>query len=320
MSFTDKIKNYILFDCKMDSVGVAPASAFDKEEPKHRPDHLLPGAKSVVVFTKRIPTGVIQAAFRAEEDKNLYAQSIYSAYGRDLMPNMNMFFMQFNISQFIERTFGYTAVPVPSGPMHNVTPGNVPLPAFVGSKRVQYLVHSERAAYLAGLGDIAWNNMLVTKENGPRQIIGLVVTNMELDYDKPYDGEKLCKPEECGICSKVCPTCALPTPDGEKETYELGGKTVEVAKINNNACAVASLAFRQEFAGRFNVPDQIMTNNPSDEELEAAYKTKPISNYSLDHFPKHFCNKCMIYCPLGDWHEKFVDTGLSKFNGKELSK
>jgi len=237
------------------------------------------------------------------------------------MPNMNLFFMQFNISQFIERTFGYTAVPVPSGPMHNVTPGNVPLPAFVGSKRVQYIIHSERAAYAAGLGDIAWNNMLVTEENGPRQAIGIVVTNMELDYDAPYSGEKLCDPAKCGICTKLCPTCAIPAADGEKDSYVVAGQTVEMAKINANACAVASMAFRKEFSGKFNNPDLIMNNNPTDEEIIDAYRNKmPISPYSLDHFPKHFCNKCMIYCPLGNWEEKFAQTGLSKFDGKELAK
>ena len=321
MSFTDKIKNYILFDCKMDAVGIAPASAFDAEEPNHRPDYILPGCKSVIVFAKRIPTGVIQAAFRKVEDGNENAGGIYNTYGRELMPNMNIFFMQFNIAQFIERTFGYTAVPCPSGPMQNVTPGNVPMPAFVGSKRIEYLIHSERAAYAAGLGDIAWNNMLVTKENGPRQTVGIILTNMELEYDEPYSGEKLCDPEKCGICAKLCPTCAIPASGGEKETYSVAGKTVEVAKINANACAVASMAFRKEFSGKFNAPDQIMTNDPTDDEIKAAYKTKPISHYTLDHYPKHFCgNKCMIYCPLGNWEENFGKTGLSRFDGKELSK
>ena len=319
MSFTDRIKNYILYDCKMDAVGIAPASAFDDEEPRHRPGYLLPGAKSVIVFTKRIPDGVIQAAFRREENKNEDAASIYNAYGRDLMPNMNIFFMQFNISQFIERNFGYTAVPVPSGPMHNVTPGNVPMPAFVGSKRVEYIIHSERAAYAAGIGEIAWNNMLVTKENGPRQAIGLIVTSMELDYDAPYSGERLCEPEKCGICSRLCPTCAIPSPGGETEEHTVAGRKVSTAKINTNACAVASMAFRKEFSGKFDAPDQIMSNNPSDEELAKAYKYQPISNHTLDHYPKFFCNnRCLVYCPLGDWEKRYHDTGLSGFNGKEL--
>ena len=35
MTLTQKIKNYILNDCKMDSVGIAPASAFTDEPAWH---------------------------------------------------------------------------------------------------------------------------------------------------------------------------------------------------------------------------------------------------------------------------------------------
>lgn len=317
MSVTETIKNYILGNCRMDSVGVAPASAFDGEPEGHRPEDVLPGAKSVIVFTRRIPDGVIQAAFRSREDGNADAHSIYAAYGSDLTPNMNVFFMQFNIAQFIEMTFGYTTLPVPSGPMQNVTPVNKPLPVFIGPKRTAYILNSERAAYAAGLGDLAWNNMLVTEENGPRQVIGLVVTSMELEYDAPYHGPRLCDPAVCGICSKVCPMHAIPPADGETDVVPVAGGEVKVAHINANACAVASMAFRGEFAVKGELPDLIISDNPTDEELADAYAKKPLSHYSLDHYPKHFCNKCMLYCPLGDWERRFSDTGLSKFDKGE---
>lgn len=319
MSFTETIKNYVLRSCGMDSVGIAPASAFDGEPEGHRPEDVLPGARSVVVFTRRIPDGIVQAAFRSREDGNLDAHSIYAAFGSDLTPGMNIFFMQFNIATYIETTFGYTTVPVPSGPMHNVTPTNVPLPIFIGPKKTGYILHPERAAYAAGLGDLAWNNMLVTEENGPRQVVGLVVTSMELDYDAPYSGPRLCDPKKCGICAKLCPVHAIPAPGGETDTVTVAGQTVEMAHINANACAVASMAFRSEFAVKAPVPDLILNDDPSDEELAAAYAKKPIAHYSLDHYPKHFCSKCMLYCPLGNWKERFHDTGLSKFDGKELS-
>ena len=341
MSFAQTIKNYILHDCRMDAVGIAPVSALE-EDALHTPERILPGAKSIIVFTKRIPDGVIQAAFRRMEDGNRFAQSIYGAFGTDLTPNMQLFFMQFNIAQFIERNLGYTAVPVPSGPMHNVTQTNQKMPAFVGPRRVQYLINSERAAVAAGLGEIGWNNLLVTPENGPRVGIGLVLTNMELDYDKPYSGEKLCDPEKCGICSGVCPMHAIPdaselsqTPDwsayyvqsqlssGKKEiadVYKVAGKTCGTAHINSNACAVASMAFRKEFSVQGETEDLIMNNDPSDEELSEAYLKKAFSNTSLDHFPKHYCNKCVLYCPVGNWKERYADRGLSKFDGKEYMK
>ena len=320
MSFTQTIKNYILHDCRMDAVGIAPVSALAAEDFLHSPERILPGAKSIIVFTKRIPQGVIQAAYRRLEDGNKAAQSIYAAFGTDLTPNMELFFMQFNIAQFIERNLGYTTVPVPSGPMHNVTQTNQALPAFVGPRRVQYLVHSERAAVAAGLGELGWNNLLLTPENGPRQGIGLVMTTLELEYDEPYSGPRLCDPAKCGICSGICPMHAIPDADGEAEVYKVAGKEIKTAHINSNACAVASMAFRKEFSVQGETEDLIMNDDPTDAELSEAYLKKTFSHTSLDHYPKHYCNKCLLYCPVGGWKKKYADRGLSGFDGKEYKK
>ena len=169
MTPTETIKRYLLEDCGMDAVGIARANALDDERAGYRPADLLPGAKCVIVFLKRIPDGIWQAAFRAKEDGNADAQSIYAAFGRELTPNLSLFFMSFNLAQYIERTYAYTAVPVPAGEMQNVTPTNTPLPAFVGAKMVRSVIHPARAAVAAGLGEIAWNNSFVTARFGPRQ-------------------------------------------------------------------------------------------------------------------------------------------------------
>ncbi len=320
MTFTETIKQYILGDCGMDAVGIAPAGALEEERICRRPEDVLPGAKSLIVFLKRIPDGVTQAAFRCKEDGHRDAYSIYAAFGRELTPNMHLFFMQFNIAQYIERNFGHAAVPVSSGPMHCVSPVNTALPVFVGAKQDSWIIHPGRAAVAAGLGEIAWNNVFVTAEYGPRVGIGVIVTNMELEYDKPYSGPRLCDPEKCGVCVRLCPTHAIPAPGGEgaQEHYEVAGKDYTTASIRSNACAVASMAFRQEFSWKPEVPDQILCDDPSDEELKKAYAEKPLSSWSLAHFPNYYCDLCRLYCPLGGWKERFGDTGLSRF-GKEGS-
>ena len=320
MTLTEEIKRYVLDNCGMDAVGVARADALDDERGGHRPEDLLPGAKSVIVFLKRIPDGIWQAAFRAREDGNADARSIYAAFGRELTPNLNLFFMSFNLAQYIERTYAFPAVPVPAGEMQNVTPTNTPLPAFVGAKHVQYVLHPARAAVAAGLGEIAWNNSFVTAENGPRQGIGLVVTTMDLDCDAPYAGPRLCRPEECGVCARICPTHAIPAPGGESEAFEVGGTAYRTACINANACAVASMAFRREFAGKADVPDQILCDAPDDETLKKAYQEKPPAYWSLGHHPDYYCDLCKLYCPLGNWQARFGDAGLSGFDGKAAVK
>ncbi len=318
MTLTEQIRNYVLRDCGMDAVGIARADALDDERAGHRPEDLLPGAKSVIVFLKRIPDGIFQAAFRSREDGNADARSIYAAFGRELTPNLNLFFMSFNLAQYIERSFGHPAVPVPAGEMQNVTPVNPPLPAFVGAKHVAYVIHPARAAVAAGLGEIAWNNAFVTKDFGPRQGIGLVVPTMELDCNAPYDGPRLCEPEKCGVCARICPTKAIPCPGGAQERFEIAGTEHRTARVNSNACAVASMAFRSEFSGKADVPDQILDDDPDDDTLRKALAEKPPAYWSLGHHPDYYCDLCRLYCPLGNWKARFGDTGLSRFDGKEL--
>lgn len=318
MSPSEIIKNFILKDCRMDAVGIAPASALENEPEGKRPGDILPGAKSIIVFLRRIPDGAFQAAFRAHEDGNEDAFSAYAAYARELTPNMNLFFMQFHVSEFIERKFGYTATAIPSGPMQNVTSTNLPLPAFVGAKRVAYVLSSEKAAMAAGLGEVGWNNAFLTKDFGPRQAIGLVLTTMELQYDEPYSGEKLCDPAACGICHKLCPVGAIPPAEGESEDMGVCGRSCAVGKVNTNACAVASLALRREFSGKLDMPNLIMNDSPSDGELMEAFAKKPLNNYALGHHPNYYCDKCTLYCPVGKWQERFGDTGLSGFKREEM--
>ena len=318
MTQTEALKRYILDDCGMDTVGVASPEALEDERPGHRPEDILPGVKSIIVFLKRIPDGIFQAAFRAKEDGNADAFSIYAAFARELTPNMKLFFTGFNIAQHIERSTGCTSVPIPAGEMQNVTPVNTPLPAFVGAKHVASVLHPGRAAVAAGLGEIAWNNAFVTERFGPRQGIGLVLTTLELDCDAPYAGPRLCDPERCGVCAEVCPVRAIPAPGGETECYEVADRTYRTARINANACAVASMAFRKEFAGKADVPDQILNNDPDDETLKRAYAEKPAAYWSLGHHPDYYCDLCRLYCPLGDWETHFGGPGFSRFDGKEV--
>ncbi len=317
MSFTENIKNYILGSLKMDAVGIAPAEALEDERICFRPEDILPGAKSIIVFLKHIPDGVVQAAFRAKEDHKEDAFSVYASFGRDLMPTMNLFMMQFDLAQYIERTYGYTTVPIPSGQNHNVTPGNTVLPVFGAAPKSVGVLNPARAAVAAGLGEIAWNQAFVTKEYGPRVGIGLVLTAMELEYDRPYDGPKLCHPETCDICRKICPMHAISEP-GRTESYDVAGKTYETGCLNENACAVASMAFRKEFSGKAEAADLILSDDPSDEELAEAYAKKPMNHYALNHDPNYYCDLCMLYCPLGSWEEHFGKKGLSSF-GKDRS-
>jgi epoxyqueuosine reductase QueG len=318
MSITQEIKDYVLSECRLDLVGIADVALLEDEAEGYRPTDILPGAKSVIVYGRRMPDGGVQSAFRHFEDGHPTARGSYSAYCADLAPNFNLFFNTFDISQFIEQRYDHTTTPLPCGAMQCGLPSSVSLPAFAEPFRVGLPLNIERAAYAAGLGDYGWSGRILTEKYGPRIQFGAVLTTLPLEYDAPYSGEKLCKGASCQACVKHCPTAALPAPDADAPLPRgVAGYERETADIRLNRCVVAACGLRREFGG---FGDYVDTADPTEEELTEAFQKKPINHFEgLDHYPKWRCDKCLIYCPTGGWHEKFAKRGLTKKAADDFS-
>lgn len=301
MNTTEKIKNYIMASCDIDMVGIASADCLAGEPEGHRPADILPGAKNVIVMIRRITNGVVNSMFRFHENKKAPSLSGYTSYGDDLAANFLLVNVVNDVVNYLEDNYaGAVAVPVPFNVQQGMEFKNVPGPYFADPYGQGMPLNIFKAAQAAGLGEIGWSNRFVTEKYGPRVNIAAVITNMDLKCDEPFKG-KLCDPEKCQICVKVCPTCALPA-------YKEGdGK---VADINANACQVASVGYRKEFVKRLG-KDLIQGNDPTDEELAAAWSVRPITTPAVEHYPRNNCDKCLIYCPLGDWNGIFRDRGLS---------
>ncbi len=319
MHLSESIKNYIKTALDMDLVGIASASALSAEPKGHRPEDLLPGAKSIIVFGRALSDGAMQAMFRAHEDKKIQAQSAYAAYCDDLAPNFLLINDTFNLATYIEDNFGAVAMPLPFNVQQSMIPDKHPGKFFADPYGQGMPLDIWKAAMAAGLGEFGWSNRFVTAEYGPRQMLSAVLTTLELEADGPYAGPAICLGESCGICAKVCPTKAIPGHcSGNCSLKEVEGKSVEVAEINPAACTVAALGMRKEFQGRVPVPDLIMHNEPREAELMAAFEKKPVNGLSIEHFPRYLCERCLIYCPLGKWKEKFSDTGFTRFSPDTL--
>lgn len=315
MDLSSKIKTELLTRYDMDLAGIAPASALSGEPAGHRPEDLLPGAKSILVFGRSMSDGALQTMFRAHEDHRLSAESSYAAFCDDLAPNFLMVNSAFQLCCWLEETFGVLAMPCPFNVQQSMIWDNAPGKYFADPYGQGMPLNIWKAAMAAGLGEYGWSNRFLTPEYGPRQILCAVLTTLELAPDAPYAGPALCDPEKCGICAKVCPTHAIPAPGcGCSKTVAVEGKFQTVSDINANACTVAALGMRKGFGGRVPVPDLIMTDTPTDEELKEAFSKKPVNGLSIEHYPRYFCEKCLIYCPVGRWKERFSDTGLTSFD------
>ena len=315
---TEELKSFLKINYDLDLVGIASADALSDEPEGHCPSDLLPGAKSIIVFGRSFADGAVSGMFRAKEDGNFSAQSAYQAYCDELAPNILLFNDAFKITAYLEDTFHAASVPCPFNVMQSMRWKHAPGKFFADPYGQGMPLDIGKAALAAGLGEFGWSNRFLTPEYGPRQMLTAVITTLELTPDSLYDGPALCNPEECGICAKVCPTGAVSEPCiGCTKEIRVKGRKQMVSDIDANACTVASLALRSEFKGRAPVPDLVSSNHPSDEELEAAFEKKPIAGGGMEHYPRSFCEKCLIYCPVGSWKERFSDTGLTSFKYTE---
>ncbi len=277
----------------MDMCGIASPDRFNEAPHGRHPCDILPGCKSIIVVGVRLLDGAVQVNFRAFEDGRRDLKGIYGTYGYAMLPNFELTYACYSIAQFIERKTGACATPCSTGPMTN---------------GVQISIR--HSAVAAGLGEFGWHGLVMTPEFGPRNRFGVILTTLEIEPDPLYSGKKLCNPETCGICAKVCPTCALSkNGDGEPLSGNLGDYHFEYARIDRAKCQLATLAMTKELGG---LDDYVTSENPTDKEVWEAQTHMPVSEAGLQHHTSHNCGKCLSYCPAGNWGEKFKKTGISR--------
>jgi epoxyqueuosine reductase QueG len=179
-----------------DLAGIASTDRFDRYQDEKRPEHLLPGAKSVIVVGMRVlpdtvkPNHLLSALHHIT--LNIYHNQIAYDIGRLLDDH------------------GYSAVVIPhrignldhdlrkSGDYMNI------YPRLFG-------ISTRHAAVEAGLGILGKSRLLITPRFGPRQRVAAVITDAELKPDRKLssrEAEKLCPPA-CQACIKACPGKAL---------------------------------------------------------------------------------------------------------------
>ena len=300
-----KIKDFVLNECKMDKVGVASIDRFNSSPEGAHPTDFLPGCKSVIAFCTRLPDGAVNAVFRSLEDKLRHAHGIYGAFGYVGAPNYNLMWANYKLAKFIEEESGFIAVPQPAGPTH--------------SGMMMSMRHS---AFAAGLGEFGWNSLMLTPEFGPRNRFGAVLTTLELEPDPMYNGPKLCDPKKCHVCEKMCPSHAIPPYNFNQIRYVTqGGKTVGYGATNWARCRVMCHGTQGEFNETGESLFGVEPENPINEDLDRGiygYYAKNPRNHFLQHNPTWKCGQCLAYCPVGDWKERFFDTGMSSVDVRKM--
>lgn len=216
-----------------DLVGIAPIERWEGAPIQQDPRQIMPEARSVIVLALRIHRG----SLRGIEEGTFFAN--YTGMG---YMSINWVFMPMLVRQLANliEDEGYEAIPYGhQSPWRAIdAEGEVQAkahPVEPGRAVPDVAVHLRIAAYLAGLGEIGYSKVFLTPQFGPRQRLGIVLTEAELEPDPLYDGPPMCN--RCMACVRECPGQAI---SGEKTVkVTLAGREVEWGELDVAACEVA---------------------------------------------------------------------------------
>jgi epoxyqueuosine reductase len=182
---SSEIKNLSL-SLGAEKCGIASVDRFKKAPDGFHPKDIYDGCKSVIVFLIQMPTEIIMASNPVP-----YSHTAHLIYSK-----LDKIGLEF--CKAIQNN-GNHAVPIPA---------DIPFLSWDNEKRHGIGILSLRhAGYLAGLGILGRNNLLINPDLGNMVYIGAILTDNKLDPD-PLIENTGC-PANCSICLDSCPQKAL---------------------------------------------------------------------------------------------------------------
>lgn len=181
----DKNKNYFLLKKLAQNLGIDLFGVADVTSIKG--DFALP-EKLSAKFNQAVSLGLRLSRGILEEIEAAPTKLYFHHYR-----SVNAFLDQtvLKIANFIEKK-GYLALPIPASQIID------------WQNQKAHLSH-KKIGYLAGLGWIGRNNLLVNKALGSQFRLVSILTDMPLKTDKPT--KQVCG--ECKLCIKICPVGAI---------------------------------------------------------------------------------------------------------------
>jgi epoxyqueuosine reductase QueG len=218
-------------------VGIAPIERFDPQPPYydkaprgHDPRDFVPNAKSVISYAQPVLNAVMDApAVLADMDiemippdiKYPYLELLYGTVGHRLQDYMLEQIGQL-VGQMVQME-GFETMIFPTTGLHphQAPTGHGASEEHLSDQQIwqgpnkkwsdkyspfRYTfgpLSHRHAATRAGLGEFGYNNIVVTREFGPRQRFNTIVTEAELVPD-PLISEPICLRDNCRLCMKAC--------------------------------------------------------------------------------------------------------------------
>lgn len=214
-----------------DAVGIGNIERWQGAPIQMDPRQIMPECRSVISMAFRVMRG----SLRGIEEGTFFSN--YSAMGYGGITYLYMPMTVMNLAKAIEDC-GKEAIPYGHQSDWRAidqvgrTRADFSVPVAPGRATPDVAVNLRIAAYLCGLGEIGWSKMFLTPQFGPRQRVGIVLTEAALEPDPVMKPGTLCN--RCMACVKQCPAQAIPADRSVK--VKLGGYDVEWADVDMDRC------------------------------------------------------------------------------------
>lgn len=226
-----------------DLVGIAAVSSLEYLAKEDNPLSIFPQAANVIVLGRKIPRGTLRSMEQGTELDNTFKHFGFMDLEDNLLAKTT-----YDTVIWME-SHGFEAVPLFG---YDCTGQPVGVPVAEGKPAPNVILQYRLMAQAAGLGETGLNGLFLTPEFGPRQRFAMLLTDAELDADKPFVPH-LC--DDCGKCAELCPLHAL---DAEKSRkFGVKGFERNVAARRNDLCLRCKNGAVQTNEGRFNTVERI---------------------------------------------------------------
>jgi len=211
----------------LDLFGVANIERFDGAPERMHPANIFPEARSVIVVGRRI----VRGCWRGIEEGTYWPN--YTHFGYHGLLN-TLFLPQplYETACYIE-DHGHEAVPYYPG-----VPESQPDAPALRSGGVPPEVHLaiRIAAVAAGLGEMGWSKVFLTRRFGPRQRLAAILTDLELEPDPLVEPNSICPLDMA--CVEGCPGAIPHVREGRFVELRIENVTYRWADVDMRRCTL----------------------------------------------------------------------------------
>lgn len=222
----EKIREYA-YAQGLDLCGFANIERFEGAPPRMHPASIFPNARTVIVVGKRI----VRGGWRGVEEGTYWPSYSYFDYHGLL----NAQFIQlplYEVACFIE-DFGWEAVPYYAG-VPEAQGQNAPVREGAVAPEVHLAIRI--AGVAAGLGEIGWSKVFLTKKFGPRQRLHAIITDLELEPDPLVEPGTAC--DKCMLCVQGCPGAIPHVRDNKTVSVQIDDTTYTWGDVDMGKCTL----------------------------------------------------------------------------------